>query len=80
VLLKRPDVLLKRPDVLLKRSDGCELEQFDASRHRGRSGLKVLVVQTNDAWTVERPNGKTRHPDGCNGTEFNCLGILTESF
>jgi hypothetical protein len=33
-----------RPDVLLKRPDGCKLEQFEASRHRGRSGWKVLVV------------------------------------
>jgi len=39
----------RRPDVLLKRPDGCKLEQFEASRHRGRSGRKVLVVQTNDA-------------------------------
>jgi hypothetical protein len=31
-----------RPDVLLKRSDGCKLEQFEASRHRGRSGRMML--------------------------------------
>jgi hypothetical protein len=30
-------------------------------------------------WTVERPDGITHHPDGCNGTEFNCLEIHTES-
>jgi len=33
------------PNVLLKRLDGCKLEQFEASRHRGRSGRKVLVVR-----------------------------------
>jgi len=38
-----------RLDVLLKRPDGCKLEQFEASRHRGRSGRKVLVVRTDDA-------------------------------
>jgi hypothetical protein len=38
-----------RPDVLLICPDGCKLEQFEASRHRGRSGRKVLVVRTEDA-------------------------------
>jgi len=38
-----------RPNVLLKRPNGCKLEQFEASRHRGRSGWKVLVVRTDDA-------------------------------
>jgi len=38
-----------RPKVLLKRPDGCKLEQFEASRHRGRSRWKVLLVQTEDA-------------------------------
>jgi hypothetical protein len=31
------------------RSDGCKLEQFEASRHKGRSERKVLVVRTDDA-------------------------------
>jgi hypothetical protein len=68
-----------RPDVLQKRPDGCKLEQFKASRHRGRSGRKVLVVRTDDAWTVERSNGISRRPDGCKGTEMNYLEIFTES-
>jgi hypothetical protein len=38
-----------RSDVLLKRIDGCKLEQFEASRHRGMSEWKVLVVRTKDA-------------------------------
>jgi hypothetical protein len=38
-----------RPDVLLKRPYGCKLEQFETSRHRGRSGGEVLVVRTDDA-------------------------------
>jgi hypothetical protein len=38
-----------RLDVLLKRPDGCKLEQFEASRHRGRSGQKVLILRTDDA-------------------------------
>lgn len=46
-----------RPDVLLKRPDGWKLEQFEASRHRGRSGRKVPVVWTDDAldsWVSKR--------------------------
>jgi hypothetical protein len=29
-----PDVLLRRLNVLLRRPNGCNLEQFEASRHR----------------------------------------------
>jgi hypothetical protein len=46
-----------RPDMLLKHPDGCNLEQFEASWHRGRSERKVLVVRANDAldsWTFGR--------------------------
>jgi len=39
----------RRPDVLLRRPDGCKLEQFEVSWHRGRFGWKVLVVRTDDA-------------------------------
>jgi hypothetical protein len=35
-------------DGLLNRSDWCKLEWFEASRHRGRFGRKVLVVRTDD--------------------------------
>jgi hypothetical protein len=45
------------PDVLLKRPDGCKLEQFETSRHRGRSEREVLVIWTDDAlnrWESER--------------------------
>jgi len=41
-------------DVLLKRPDRCKLEQFEDSRHRGRSEREVLIVRTDDAldsWT-----------------------------
>jgi hypothetical protein len=38
-----------RPDVLLKCWDGCKVEQFEASRHKGWSGRKVLVIRTDDA-------------------------------
>jgi hypothetical protein len=44
-------------NVLLKRLDGCKLEQIEASRHRGKSGQKVLVVRTDDAldsWASKR--------------------------
>jgi len=37
------------PDVLLKRPNGYKLEQFEASRHRGRSEQKVHIFQTDDA-------------------------------
>jgi hypothetical protein len=65
--------------VLLKRPNGCKLEQFDASRHRERSGRKVLVIRTDDAWIVECPDGISCSLDGCKGTDFNCLEIFTES-
>jgi hypothetical protein len=57
-------------DVLLIRLDRCKLEQFEASRHKGRFGRKVLDVQTNDAWTVERLDGMSCSPDGCKGSDF----------
>lgn len=59
-----------RPDVLLKRPNGCKLEQFEAFRHRGRFGLKVLIVQTDVAWTVERPDGISRRLYRCKGSDF----------
>jgi hypothetical protein len=62
-----------RPDVLLKRPDKCKLEQFDASRHRGRFGRKVLIVRTDDAWTVERLDSISHRPDGCKGSDFSNL-------
>jgi hypothetical protein len=46
-----------RPYMLLKRLDECMLEQFEAFRHRGRSGRKVLVVWKDDAldnWASKR--------------------------
>jgi hypothetical protein len=55
----------RRPAVLLRRPDGCNLEQFEASRHRGRSGQKILVVQTDVALTAERPDGISSQPIGC---------------
>jgi hypothetical protein len=33
-----------RPDALLKRPDGCKLEQFEASRHRGMSRRMMLWI------------------------------------
>jgi hypothetical protein len=59
--------------VLLRSPDGCKLEQFEGSRHRGRSRWKVLVVRTDNALTVERPDGISRHPDGCKGSDFSYL-------
>jgi hypothetical protein len=59
-----------RPDVLLKRLNGCNLEQFETSRHWWASGRKVIVIRTDDTLTDERPDGIPRHPDGCNETEL----------
>jgi hypothetical protein len=59
-----------RPDVLLKRRDGCKLEQFKASQHRGRSGRKVLVVLTENALDSWASEGMSRRPDDWQGTEF----------
>jgi hypothetical protein len=36
----------------------------------GRSGWKVLIVRTDDTWTVERPGGISRHPNGCKGSDL----------
>jgi len=63
----------RHPAVLLKRSNGCKLEQFEASQHRGRSERKVLVIRTIDASTAERPDEISRCPDGCNGFDFSDL-------
>lgn len=59
--------------MLLRRLDGCKLEQFEGFRHRGRSGQKVLVVRTDDAWTVKHPNGISHRQDECNGSDFSDL-------
>jgi hypothetical protein len=40
----------RRPDVLLRRSNGCNLEQIEASGYRWEFGWKVLVVRTYVAW------------------------------
>jgi hypothetical protein len=61
------------PDMLLRRPNGCKLEQFEASWQRGRSGRKVLIVRTDDAWTVERLDDITCHPNGCKGTKLIAL-------
>jgi len=66
-------VLQRSLAVLLRHPDGCNQEQFEGSRHRGRSGRKVLVVRTEVAWTVERPDKISRHPDGCKGYNFSDL-------
>jgi hypothetical protein len=63
----------RRPDMLLRRSDGGNFEQFEASRHRGRFERKVLVVRTDDAWTVGRSDGISCRSDGCKGTELTAL-------
>jgi hypothetical protein len=73
-----------RPDVLLKRPDECKLEQFETSRHRGRSEQKVLIVRTDDTldrwasgrlalWTNGHPDGITCRSDGWQGTKFSAL-------
>jgi hypothetical protein len=59
--------------VLLRCPKRCKLEQFEGSRHRGRSGRKVLVVWTDDAWTVQCPDEISRHPDECKGFYFSDL-------
>jgi hypothetical protein len=63
----------RHPAMLLRRPDGYKMEQFESSRHRGRFRWKVLVVQTDDAWTVEHLDGISLLPDGCKGSEFSDL-------
>lgn len=36
----------------------------------GPDGQKVLIVQTDDTWIVERPNCISRRSDGCKGSDF----------
>jgi hypothetical protein len=64
------------PDGLLKRPDRCKLEQFEALRHRGRSGLESSSSGRYDTssrrlvlWTADRP-------DGWHGTKFFDLQIV----
>lgn len=59
--------------MLLRPPDGCNLEQFEASRHRGRFRQKVFVVRTDDALTIERPDGISHRPDGCKGSDCSYL-------
>jgi hypothetical protein len=62
--------------VLLRRPDRCNQEQFEGSRHKGRSGWKVLIVRTDDAWTVERSDGISRRSDGYKGSNFSDLEFV----
>jgi hypothetical protein len=64
-----------RPDVLLKCLDGCNLEQFEASQHRGRSRRKVLIIRTDDALTFECLDRISRRLDGYNGTKLTVLNF-----
>jgi hypothetical protein len=59
--------------VLLRRPNGCNLNQFEASRHRGRFGRKVIVVWMDDALTVEHPDRISCRPDKCKGSDFSNL-------
>jgi hypothetical protein len=48
-----------RPDMLLRRPNGCNLEQFESSRHWWESGRNNYVVRKDVAWlmsvqTIER--------------------------
>jgi hypothetical protein len=63
----------RRPAMLLRHPDWCNLEQFEASRHRGRSGWKVLIVRTDDALTVKRLDKILHRPDGCKGSDCSYL-------
>jgi hypothetical protein len=64
-----------RPDELLNRLDGCKLEQFEAFRHRGRSGRESISSGRMMLYSDGRPDGLTRRPDGwCIGQ----LGVRTE--
>jgi len=70
---RRSDVLRKRPDVRM------QAEQFEASRHRGRSGGKVLVVRTNDgldSWALGR---NITSFGRLQGIQFHWLVDCTES-
>jgi hypothetical protein len=60
----------RHPTVLLRRPDGCNREQFEASRHRGRSRRKAFVIRMDDALTVELLDGISRRSGGCKG--FDC--------
>jgi hypothetical protein len=61
------------PDDLPLRPDGCYLEQFEASGHRGTSRRKVPVDQMYDALTDERPDGISRRSEESKETELTVL-------
>jgi len=53
-----------------RRLDECKPEQFEGSRHKGRSGWKVLIIQTDVTWVVKHPDGISRRLDECKGSNF----------
>jgi hypothetical protein len=63
----------RHPTVLLRRPDGCNLDQFEASRHRGRCRQKVLIVWTDDALTAEHSDGISHCPDEGKGSDCSYL-------
>jgi len=65
-----------RPDGLLNRPDGCKLEHFEASLHRGRSGRESTSSERMMLWTDGRPDGMTRLPNGWQGNKFSDLQIV----
>jgi hypothetical protein len=62
-----------RPDRLLKCLDVCKLEQFEASRHRGRSRWESTSSGRLMYWKARHPDGITHRPDDWQETEFSDL-------
>jgi hypothetical protein len=60
-------------EELLNRLDGCKLEQFEASRHRGRFGRKSTSSERLMHWTAGHLDDMTRRLDGWQGTKFSDL-------
>jgi hypothetical protein len=56
---------------ILNCPDGCKMEQFEGSWHKGRSERKFLVIRMDDAWTVERLDEISHRPAGCKGSDFS---------
>jgi hypothetical protein len=63
-------------DGLLNRPDGCKLEQFEASRHEGRSGRESTSSGWMMLWIDGCPDGMTCPLDGRLGIKFSYLQTM----
>jgi hypothetical protein len=57
-----------RPNGLLRHPDGCKLVRNFSTQWRVRT--EMSVVRTYDAWSIWRPDGMARRPNGWNSGQM----------